>query len=40
MTSNARKILKVAVDQWFTHRSARFGAALAYYSVFSMGLCC
>ena len=31
------KILKTAVDQWFVHRSARLGAALAYYSVFSMG---
>jgi membrane protein len=31
------KILKTAVDQWFQHRSARLGAALAYYSVFSMG---
>ena len=30
-------ILKTAVDQWFEHRSARLGAALAYYSVFSMG---
>src|SRR4029453_8197310 len=30
-------VLKTAVDQWFTHRSARLGAALAYYSVFSMG---
>jgi len=33
----AWKILKTAVDQWFVHRSARLGAALAYYSVFSMG---
>jgi membrane protein len=31
------KILKTAIDQWFRHRSARLGAALAYYSVFSMG---
>jgi membrane protein len=31
------KILKTAVDQWLVHRSARLGAALAYYSVFSMG---
>ena len=30
-------VLKSAVDQWFSHRSARLGAALAYYSVFSMG---
>ena len=37
MPHRAWKILKIAVDQWFTHRSARLGAALAYYSVFSMG---
>jgi membrane protein len=30
-------VLKAAVDQWFQHRCARLGAALAYYSVFSMG---
>jgi membrane protein len=30
-------VLKTAVDQWFRHRSARLGAALAFYSVFSMG---
>jgi membrane protein len=30
-------ILKTAVAQWFRHRSARLGAALAFYSVFSMG---
>lgn len=33
----AWQILKTAVNQWFEHRSARLGAALAYYSVFSMG---
>ena len=37
MTVMAWKILKTAIDQWFVHRSARLGAALAYYSVFSMG---
>ena len=31
------KVFKTAIDQWFRHRSARLGAALAYYSVFSMG---
>jgi membrane protein len=31
------QILKTAVDQWFRHRSPRLGAALAYYSVFSLG---
>ena len=31
------KVLKTGIDQWFQHRSARLGAALAYYSVFSMG---
>jgi Virulence factor BrkB len=30
-------VIKCTVDQWFQHRSARLGAALAYYSVFSMG---
>ena len=30
-------VLKTAIEQWFRHRSARLGAALAYYSVFSMG---
>ena len=30
-------VFKTAIDQWFRHRSARLGAALAYYSVFSMG---
>lgn len=30
-------VFKTAIDQWFTHRSARMGAALAYYSVFSLG---
>ncbi len=30
-------VVKTAIDQWFSHRSARMGAALAYYSVFSMG---
>ena len=33
----AWQILKTAVDQWFRHRSATLGAALAYNSVFSMG---
>ena len=31
------RILSVAFAQWRCHRSARLGAALAYYSVFSMG---
>jgi membrane protein len=30
-------ILKGAASDWFRHRSARLGAALAYYSVFSLG---
>jgi membrane protein len=29
--------LKAAVSGWFYHKSARLGAALAYYSVFSLG---
>jgi membrane protein len=31
------RVLKTAFAQWFRHRSPRLGAALAYYSVFSMG---
>ena len=31
------KVLKTAFAEWVRHRSARLGAALAYYSVFSMG---
>lgn len=30
-------VLRSAVDQWFRHRSGRLGAALAFYSIFSMG---
>jgi membrane protein len=30
-------LLTTAVAQWSRHRSARLGAALAYYSVFAMG---
>jgi membrane protein len=30
-------ILVTAANDWFRHRSARLGAALAYYSVFSLG---
>lgn len=30
-------ILKAAADGWLRHRAARLGAALAYYSVFSLG---
>jgi membrane protein len=30
-------VLREAVNDWFRHRSARLGAALAYYSVFSLG---
>jgi membrane protein len=30
-------IVETAAAQWLAHRSARLGAALAYYSVFSMG---
>lgn len=31
------EVLRTAIMDWFRHRSARLGAALAYYSVFSMG---
>jgi membrane protein len=30
-------LLRKAASGWFRHRSARLGAALAYYSVFSLG---
>lgn len=30
-------LLTSAANNWFRHRSARLGAALAYYSVFSLG---
>ena len=30
-------ILKLAASDWLRHRSPRLGAALAYYSVFSLG---
>ena len=30
-------VLKEAASDWLRHRSARLGAALAYYSVFSLG---
>jgi len=32
-----RALLTKTVTDWFRHRSARLGAALAYYSVFSLG---
>jgi membrane protein len=32
-----RALLTKTVSDWFRHRSARLGAALAYYSVFSLG---
>jgi membrane protein len=31
------KVLTTAYNNWSRHRSARLGAALAYYSVFSLG---
>jgi membrane protein len=31
------EVLRTAVNDWFRHRDARLGAALAYYSVFSLG---
>ena len=30
-------IVRSAADQWIAHKDARMGAALAYYSVFSLG---
>ena len=32
-----RQIFVTALNDWFRHRGARLGAALAYYSVFSLG---
>jgi membrane protein len=32
-----RALLSTAANNWSRHRSARLGAALAYYSVFSLG---
>ncbi len=32
-----RDVLLTAINDWFRHRCARLGAALAYYSVFSLG---
>jgi membrane protein len=31
------QVLTTAASDWFRHRDARLGAALAYYSVFSLG---
>jgi uncharacterized BrkB/YihY/UPF0761 family membrane protein len=31
-------LLTKAVNDWFRHNSTRLGVALAYYSVFSLGL--
>jgi membrane protein len=31
------QLLKTAASDWLRHREARLGAALAYYSVFSLG---
>jgi membrane protein len=31
------ELLSTAANNWFRHRCARLGAALAYYSVFSLG---
>src|SRR4030095_6388636 len=30
-------VIKIAANDWLRHHDARLGAALAYYSVFSMG---
>jgi uncharacterized BrkB/YihY/UPF0761 family membrane protein len=29
--------LKTAASQWMAHKNAKAGAALAYYSIFSIG---
>ena len=35
--SGMRAVLTTAANDWLRHHDARLGAALAYYSVFSMG---
>ena len=30
-------VIKIAANDWLRHHDARLGAALAYYSVFSLG---
>jgi membrane protein len=34
---SAWRLLKTTIDKWLEHKDARQGAALAYYSVFSIG---
>jgi membrane protein len=34
---NAWRLVKTTIEKWIAHKDARQGAALAYYSVFSMG---
>jgi membrane protein len=34
---NAWRLVKTTIDKWIEHKDARQGAALAYYSVFSIG---
>jgi membrane protein len=36
-TSKMSTVLKIVANDWLRHRDARLGAALAYYSVFSLG---
>ena len=31
------KLLKTSATNWMAHKDARLGAALAYYSIFSLG---
>ena len=34
---NAWLLIKTTIEQWIAHKGAQLGAALAYYSVFSIG---
>lgn len=34
---NAWLLIKTTIEKWIEHKDARLGAALAYYSVFSIG---
>ena len=34
---SAWPLLKATIENWIAHKDARQGAALAYYSVFSVG---
>jgi uncharacterized BrkB/YihY/UPF0761 family membrane protein len=35
--NSAWRLIKTTIENWIAHKDARQGAALAYYSVFSVG---